>query len=73
MNRKNSFLLGTSFLMGAGAVTAQQVKKPHIILIMTDQQRRDCLGIQQPFIKTPNLDTLAREGVCFDKGYICSF
>lgn len=42
MDSKNSFLLGTSFLMGAGAVTAQQVKKPHIILIMTDQQPGDC-------------------------------
>lgn len=69
MNRKNSLWLSASFLMGTAAVTAQQVKKPHIILIMTDQQRGDCLGIQQSFIKTPNLDALAREGICFDKGY----
>lgn len=61
MNRKNSLWLSASFLMGTAAVTAQQVKKPHIILIMTDQQRGDCLGIQQSFIKTPNLDALARE------------
>ena len=69
MNSKNSLWLSASFLMGTAAVTAQQVKKPHIILIMTDQQRGDCLGIQQSFIKTPNLDALAREGICFDKGY----
>lgn len=69
MNFRDSLLLGTSIMAGWGNLQAQKTKKPHIILIMTDQQRGDCLGVQNPLVKTPNLDALAREGVCFDNGY----
>ncbi len=69
MNIRNSLLLGTSFLLGTGTVGARQIRRPHIILIMTDQQRGDCLGVQHSVVKTPNLDALAREGFCFDRGY----
>jgi hypothetical protein len=37
---------------------------PNIILILTDDHRFDALGFTgHPFLKTPNLDRLAREGV----------
>jgi len=48
-------------------VSAQQ--KPHIFLIVTDQQRGDCLGKENEVIKTPNLDQLADDGVWFSNGY----
>jgi arylsulfatase len=41
------------------------VSKPNIILIMTDQQRWDALGSVSPWMKTPNMDRIAREGVQF--------
>jgi arylsulfatase len=38
--------------------------KPNIVLIMVDQMRGDCLGIGgHPYVKTPHLDTLARNGI----------
>ncbi len=38
-------------------------EKPNVILIMTDDQGYGDLGCHgHPFIKTPNLDTLYREG-----------
>ena len=41
-------------------------KKPNILLIFTDDQRSDALGIaQNTEIKTPNIDNLARSGVYF--------
>lgn len=44
--------------------------KPNVILIMVDQMRGDCLGIQgHPVVKTPNLDMMAREGVVFTSAY----
>ncbi len=46
---------------------AQQA--PHIFLIMTDQQRGDCLGKENPIIQTPNLDALADDGVWYSNGY----
>jgi arylsulfatase A-like enzyme len=42
----------------------------NIILITTDQQRYDSLGIMgNPFIHTPNLDRLGGEGVVFRRAY----
>jgi arylsulfatase A-like enzyme len=40
--------------------------RPHILILMTDQQRADCLRCAgHPLIQTPNLDWIAREGVRF--------
>ncbi|TAJ12419.1 arylsulfatase [Marinilabiliaceae bacterium JC017] len=60
-------LLALSALGGFAKSYAQS--KPHIILIMTDQQRGDCIGKVNANIKTPNLDNLADNGVWFRNGY----
>lgn len=45
-------------------------KKPNIILLMCDQYRGDCLSfLHHPDVKTPYLDTLAADGVCFTNAY----
>ncbi len=41
------------------------MSKPNILLIMTDQQRWDALGVISPWMKTPNIDRIAQEGVQF--------
>ncbi len=41
----------------------------NILLITSDQQRWDCLGRQNPEIRTPNLDRLADRGILFDRAY----
>ena len=41
----------------------------NILLITSDQQRWDCLGQQNPEIRTPNLDRLADRGILFDRAY----
>jgi arylsulfatase A-like enzyme len=49
---------------------AGETKKPHIILLMADQQRFDALGVMgNSLIKTPNLDGLAKDGVLFRNAY----
>lgn len=46
------------------------MSKPNILFIMTDQFRADCLGYAgHPDVKTPYLDTLASQGVVFDRAY----
>ena len=43
---------------------------PNVILIMTDQQRYDTIGaLGFPYMQTPNLDHLAREGVVLEQCY----
>ena len=46
-------------------------KRPNIILITTDQQRFDGLGLNRPDspLQTPTLDQLAINGVNFTRGY----
>lgn len=45
-------------------------EQPHIIFIMTDQQRADALGSSgNKAILTPHLDQLAKEGVAFTQTY----
>jgi len=43
--------------------------KPNILLITSDQQHWQTLGVNNPRIKTPNLDRLAREGLVCDRAY----
>lgn len=68
MNR-NHFLSGLalSLLMPFQAFAQN---KPHIILIVTDQQRGDALGCAgNDKIITPNLDRLAQDGYFFNNAY----
>jgi arylsulfatase A-like enzyme len=52
----------------------QNLKKPNILYIMTDQQRFDSLGcVKQSICRTPTLDRLAEEGMRFDNAYtVCA-
>lgn len=68
--------LGTSFissrpLLAAGEATP--AKRPHIILIMTDQQRADAMGCAgNPAVITPHMDGLAADGHLFCNAYTAS-
>ena len=39
--------------------------RPNFIIISSDQQRGDCLGIEGSGVKTPNLDQMCRDGTRF--------
>ncbi|WP_430931154.1 sulfatase-like hydrolase/transferase [Saccharicrinis sp. 156] len=40
-------------------------EKPNIIFLLTDDQRWDCFGFNNPDVKTPNCDKMAQEGIVF--------
>ena len=45
-------------------------KRPNIVFSMCDDQRHDCMGCAgHPFIDTPAMDRMAREGVRFANGF----
>jgi arylsulfatase len=47
------------------------MSQPHIILVITDQQRFDTIAaLGHGYMKTPNLDRLVREGVYFDNCFV---
>jgi arylsulfatase A-like enzyme len=50
--------------------TTDNSARPNIIVITTDQQRYETLGVTgNELVKTPNIDRLAREGVLFERAY----
>lgn len=44
-------------------------KRPNILFLMTDEQRYDAVGYVNPQVRTPHLDAMARESVCFLNAY----
>jgi N-acetylglucosamine-6-sulfatase len=45
-------------------------RPPNVVFILTDDQRWDCLGCAgHPYLKTPNVDRLAKEGVYFKNAF----
>jgi choline-sulfatase len=57
-------------LLRAPAVLATRGRRLHLLLLMADQFRADCLALDgNRVIRTPNLDRLGREGVHFRSAY----
>ncbi len=69
---KYSALGATVSLAGlGGAAQAAKARRPNVLLIMTDQHRKDCIGAYgNPVIKTPNLDSLAATGTKFENCWV---
>lgn len=69
-----SFISAGLLLSGAPVLLAQKKeKKPNILFIITDQQFAEAMSCRMgnQFLKTPNMDKLAAEGVVFTQAY-CS-
>lgn len=57
-------------MVGGNLHLITAAKRPHIILIMTDQQRSDALGCMgNSSVISPNIDQLAEEGSVFTSAY----
>ncbi|MBM3763135.1 MAG: sulfatase [Acidobacteria bacterium] len=70
---KNTMLSRRNFLAGAAAplLSAAPRTRPNIVFIMVDDLRWDALGITgHPFLKTPNIDRLGREGAVFENTFV---
>ncbi len=65
MNFKILGVIVLAFSIFIGKAQQSLIEKPNIIFLMTDQQRWDAIGINNPHIKTPNLDRLAQQGILF--------
>ena len=44
-------------------------RSPNFLLITTDQQRWDAMGLHNPILQTPVMDAIARQGMQFGRMY----
>ena len=65
-------LVGLLFCLLPGtAMHAQTSQKPNIIFILVDDLRWDALSATgHPYVKTPNIDRIAREGMSFRNAFV---
>ena len=53
------------------ASVLRAAERPNIVFIITDDQRWDCLSAAgHPFLKTPNIDRIAREGAYVENAFV---
>jgi arylsulfatase A-like enzyme len=56
--------------MGLPAFASEE-KRPNIVFILTDDQRYDSMGCTgHPYVHTPNMDRLAKEGAIFRNAFV---
>jgi arylsulfatase A-like enzyme len=53
------------------ATPAAAAKRPNVVVMMTDDQRADFMSLAgHPFLKTPNMDRIGREGAHFKNAFV---
>src|SRR3954453_18188169 len=69
----------SAFLAASRLQAANDQKRPNFVFIYADDWRWDCLGVEEkerghkgrfPWLETPRLDKLAREGVRFRNSFV---
>jgi N-acetylglucosamine-6-sulfatase len=62
---------GVAAALAPLAAGAAEASRPNIVFITTDDQRWDAMsGMGHPFVRTPNMDRLAREGMRFAEAFV---
>ena len=51
-------------LISGCSKTPELPVRPNLLVIITDDQRNDMLGLENPILQTPVMDRLATEGTC---------
>jgi len=69
-----STLTRRSFVAGAAAPLAARgaaARRPNVVYIITDDQRWDLLSLRgHPFVRTPHMDRVGREGIVFTNAFV---
>ncbi|QVY66103.1 sulfatase [Polaribacter sp. Q13] len=66
---RNIFTLGIFFVMSTYSIHGQK-KKPNILLICIDDLRPELASFGASYVKSPNIDQLAKEGRAFQNHYV---
>ncbi|MDP6538486.1 MAG: sulfatase [Planctomycetota bacterium] len=70
-SRRALLLAAATVWLGAFAPAASRAERPNIVLVYVDDLRADGLSATgNPYLETPNLDRIAREGALFPRSYV---
>nr|NIP28865.1 sulfatase-like hydrolase/transferase [Phycisphaerae bacterium]NIP54328.1 sulfatase-like hydrolase/transferase [Phycisphaerae bacterium]NIS53195.1 sulfatase-like hydrolase/transferase [Phycisphaerae bacterium]NIU10681.1 sulfatase-like hydrolase/transferase [Phycisphaerae bacterium]NIU58449.1 sulfatase-like hydrolase/transferase [Phycisphaerae bacterium] len=59
---RSSIAAATSLALAQSPARSAGRSRPNVVVILTDDQRWDCLSCEgHPFLKTPNMDRIAKE------------
>lgn len=71
---RRSFLKGAAAMslpMLSSSMQTERGRKPNIIFLLTDDQRWDTMGcVGNEIIRTPNMDSMAQDGILFNKAFV---
>src|SRR6187399_3323468 len=80
MKRLSALLFALVMVLPSVVAAAESApRKPNVVYVFTDDQRYDALGVVQreqgdkgrfPWLRTPNLDRLAAEGLRFRNAFV---
>ena len=71
MENRVSALAIATILLGSSLATAQDGARPNIVVVLVDDLRWNGTGVTgHPFVETPSIDRLAREGVVFRNAFV---
>jgi arylsulfatase A-like enzyme len=68
--RKDALLALVLLLVCCDTQQRQEVQRPNLLLVLTDDQRFDMLGSKHPFLETPHMDLLASQGFRFENAFV---
>ena len=68
-------VISTSVLNGQIKQETNKLKQPNFLFVLVDDQPFDAVGFsgRYPFLKTPNIDRLKKEGVNVENFFVHTF
>ncbi|HNR30754.1 MAG TPA: sulfatase-like hydrolase/transferase [Candidatus Hydrogenedentes bacterium] len=55
-----------------GREASGKARRPHVVVVLSDDHCYRAVGYNNDAVKTPNLDRLGREGIVFDRAYVAT-
>lgn len=66
----NLFVLFLALVSIQSPASARTRQAPNIVFILVDDQRYDAMGFLNPWLKTPNIDSIAADGAYFRNAFV---
>ena len=63
-------IAAVAFLLGVAPAAAQEVSRPNVLFVLTEDQGAQLSFLGTAGLETPNMDRVARNGIYFNRAYV---